>query len=138
MLMHFRNNELSAKVHVSVNLSPGQPKINGINRRKKKPVKIACLIKKLHLRFLTNKCICSFVNYEHINLGITSHQHYLWKNTVTQKQDKKSKFADTVFQNNYLALSWPNFSQFGLRGADLYMQFKMYAQLGPIFILRKQ
>ena len=44
--MHFRNNELSTKVHVSVNLSPGQPKINGRNRRKKKPVKIACLIKK--------------------------------------------------------------------------------------------
>ena len=73
--MHFRNNELSAKVYVSVNLpvGPGPPKINGRNRRKKKPVKIACLIQKLHLRFLTNKCICSFVNYEHINLGITSH-----------------------------------------------------------------
>ena len=40
------------------------------------------------------------------------------------------------FLNNYLAVSWPNFSQFGSQIADL--QYKMCAQLGPIFILRKQ
>ena len=41
------------------------------------------------------------------------------KTTLTQKRKKKSKFAEMVFQKNYLTLSWPNFSQIGSRVANL-------------------
>jgi len=39
--------------------------------------------------------------------------------TIIRKRKKKTKIADTVFEENYLTISWPNFSQIGLEAADL-------------------
>jgi len=42
-----------------------------------------------------------------------------------QKWKKKTKLADTVFKENYLTTSWPNFSQIGPGAANL--ELKKYA-----------
>ena len=39
-----------------------------------------------------------------------------------RKRKKKTKIADTVFEGNYLTISWPNFSQMGSGAADLKLK----------------
>jgi len=42
--------------------------------------------------------------------------------TIIQKRKKKTQIADTVFEENYLTISWPNFSQIGPGSADLELE----------------
>ena len=44
---------------------------------------------------------------------------------LTPKRKKKTKIADNVFEENYLTISWPNFSEIGSGAADL--ELKTYA-----------
>ena len=39
-----------------------------------------------------------------------------------RKRKKKTKFADTAFERNYLTISWPNFNQMGSGAADLELK----------------
>ena len=44
------------------------------------------------------------------------------KMTIIRKRKKKTKIADTGFKENYLTISWPNFSLNGSGAADLELK----------------
>jgi len=48
----------------------------------------------------------------------------------------ETTIAHRVFEENYLTISWPNFSQMGSGAADL--ELKTYAKLSEIFVPRKK